>query len=412
MAESLDARDGRTREVSVSKRVAAPFIVLLCGLGLSALILMSGGEAPRQAPPSSAPLVRTVPAEPATVRMRVVAHGTVVPRTESELIPEVSGRVEWVSPALVSGGFFSAGDALFRVESLDYDLALEQARARLARAESDLSNSRTGHARQIDLAKQQAASEAARDDAINRLRVSEAAQREAVAALAKAERDLARTQVVAPYDGRVRSKQVDVGQFVNRGASVGTIYAVDYAEVRLPIQDEELAYLDLSLSGSLAGPDVDRVTVALKAHFAGSEHVWRGEIVRTEGELDPKTRMVNVVAQVRDPYSTASDRPPLSVGLFVEAEIAGAEVANVVVLPREALRGSDRVMVVDAEGKLRFRSVDVLRVSRDEVFVGGGLAAGEQVCVSSLETPIDGMAVRIRGETASVAAAPPDGASS
>jgi len=412
MAESLDARDAESRKLTLNRRLVAPFGVLLGGLAVSALILASGGESKLQSPPSSAPLVRTVPARLETVRMRVVTHGTVVPRTESELIPEVSGRVEWVSPALVSGGFFAADDPLLKIEALDYELALEQARARLARAQSDLANSSTAHARQIDLARQQAASEAARDDAINRLRVAEAVRREAVAELAKAERDLARTEVLAPYNGRVRAEQVDVGQFVNRGSSVATIYAVDFAEVRLPIQDEELAFLELPLSGTPAGTDAARVGVALKARFAGREHVWQGEVVRTEGELDPKTRMVHVVARVPDPYGTEGARPPLSVGLFVEAEIAGAELSEVVVLPRQALRGGNQVLIVDPQDKLRFRTVEVLRVSRDEVFIGGGLEAGERVCVSSLETPIDGMAVRLRREAASVAAAGPAGASS
>ncbi len=405
MAESLDAREARTERVWLSKRALAPIGVLILGLGLAALVLATSSEIERQQPMSTAPLVRVLDVEPATVRMRVSTHGTVVPRTESALIPEVAGRVEWVSPSLVSGGFFAVGDPLLKIEKLDYELALEQARARLARAQSDLSNARTAHARQIDLAKQQAASEAARDDAINRLRVAEAAKREAVAALAKAERDLARTEVLAPYDGRVRAEQIDVGQFVNRGASVATIYAVDVAEVRLPIQDEELAFLELPLAGALSVEE-SSATVSLKARFAGRDHVWQGEVVRTEGELDPKTRMVNVVAQVRDPYLTSNGRPPLSVGLFVEAEIAGAEVENVVVLPREALRGESSVLVVDRDEKLRFREVDVLRVSRDQVFVRGGLAAGERVCVSSLDTPIDGMAVRVRSDAASVAATP------
>lgn len=400
------------RRLRVGRRALAPFGVLLVGCALAALVLASKQEIEKKPPVSTAPLVRVLVAEPETVQMRVSTHGTVIPRTESALIPEVAGRVEWVSEALVSGGFFRADEPLLRIEALDYELALEQARARLARARSDLANARTAHRRQLDLSRQQAASDAARDDAINRLRVAEAAEREAIAALAKAERDLARTEVRAPYDGRVRSEQVDVGQFVNRGVSVATIYAVDVAEVRLPIQDEELAFLDLPLAARFDTEGVPRARVELRARFAGQEHVWQGEVVRTEGELDPKTRMVNVVAQVPAPYAIRGNRPPLSVGLFVEAEIAGPEVEDVVVLPREALRGEDQVLVVDRENKLRFRQVDVLRLSRNQVFLRGGLDRGDRVCVSSLETPIEGMAVRVRGEPASVAAAGPAGAAS
>jgi RND family efflux transporter MFP subunit len=358
--------------------------------------------------PIEVPLVRVLVAAPETIQLRVTTHGTVVPRTESELIPEVSGRVTWISPALVSGGFFSKGDALFRIEALDYEVELEQSRARLARAESDLANSRTAHARQIDLAARQASSEAQRDDAINRLRVAEAAKRETVALLARAERNLSRTEVDAPYDGRVRSERIDVGQFVNRGATVATIYAVDFAEVRLPIPDEELAFLDLPLiyeEHEPSGP----VVVTLRARFSGQDHEWQGEVVRTEGELDPRTRMVNVVARVPDPYAKNlsaknEQKPPLSVGLFVEAEILGATANDVVVIPRSALRKDNRVLLVGDDDRLSFHTVDVLRVSRDEVFVQGGLLPGQRICISPLEAATDGLLVRVRETPASIAA--------
>ncbi len=105
--------------------------------------------------------------------------------------------------------------------------------------------------------------------------------------------------------------------------------------------------------------------------------------------------MVNVVARVRDPYAEVNGTPPLAVDLFVDAEILGPEVEDVVVLPRSALRGASRVLIVDDEQRLRFRDVDILRLAHDEVFVRGGLTPGERVCVSPLEAPIEGMEVRV-----------------
>lgn len=385
-------------------RSLAPLFVLLGGFAVAALLIATGPRVEPRPPVVEAPLVRVLTASPETIQLSVSTHGTVAPRSESELIPEVSGRVTWVSPDLVSGGFFSQGEPLLRIEALDYEVELEQARARLARAESDLANARTAHARQIDLAAQQASSEAQRDDAINRLRVAEAAKRETLGSLAKAERNLARTEILAPYDGRVRSERVDVGQFVNRGAIVATIYAIDFAEVRLPIPDAELAYLDLPLvydEGETSKP----IAVTLRARFAGQEHEWQAEVVRTEGELDAQTRMVNVVARVPEPYARIEGKPPLSVGLFVEAEISGREVRNIVVLPRSALRGGDRVLIVDADERLRFRAVDVLRVSRDQVLVQGGLEDGDRVCVSPLEIAMEGMLVRVHENLSSAATA-------
>ena len=374
-----------------------PVVVLAGGFAMAALMIATGPDVAPRPSQAVAPLVRVVEANPTTVQLNASTHGTVVPRTESDLVPEVDGRVQQVSESLVSGGFFAKGDVLLAIDPLDYEVALEQARAGLARARSDLGNARKSHERQQDLVNRGATSDSQRDDALNRVRIAEATLREATARLARAERDLARTKIVAPYDGRVRSERVDVGQFVKRGTSIGTIYAVDFAEVRLPINDEELAYLDLPLAhagAELAQP----VPVVLRARFAGEEHEWQGHVVRTEGELDPKTRMVNVVAQVPDPYAPSADRPPLSVGLFVDVEIQGATLPNLVVLPRSALRGNNQVLVVDAQSQLRIREVDVLRSANDAVYITGGLSAGERVCISPLQSTVEGMAVRVLDE--------------
>ncbi|MFT5444304.1 MAG: RND family efflux transporter MFP subunit, partial [Myxococcota bacterium] len=358
----------------MNRRILAPILVLVAGFAVSGLLLVTGPKVEAVSPSVEAPPVRVMTVVPSALQLSVTTHGTVVPRTESELVPEVSGRVIWVAPSLVSGGFFAEGEPLLQIDALDYEVNLEQSRARLARAESDLANARLAHTRQLDLAAQEASSAAQLDDAINKLRVAEAAKREAVASLGKANRDITRTKVLAPYDGRVRNERVDVGQFVNRGSTVATIYAVDFAEVRLPVQDEQLAFLDLPLAAA-AVDDEPLATVTLRARFAGRDHEWQGEIVRTEGELDPRTRMVNVVARVKDPYATKGDTPPLAVGLFVEAEIQGDHENNVVVLPRSALHGKTRVMIVDAEQRLRFREINVLRLNRDEVLIQGGLVA-------------------------------------
>ncbi|MFT4714757.1 MAG: RND family efflux transporter MFP subunit [Candidatus Azotimanducaceae bacterium] len=376
------------------KRVVLPLIIIIFGFGLAATLIATGPKLEPKPVVSLVPLVRVMKVEPATIQMTTTTHGTVEPRTESELIPEVSGRITAISDAMVSGGFFSQGDMLLTIDPLDYEEALEQSKAGLARAKSELDNAQKAHIRQLDLAKRNLTSDAQKDDTSNRLSVAKASVREVIARLSRAERDLVRTEIRAPYDGRVRSEKVDIGQFVNRGNAVAMIYATDISEVRLPINDEELAFIDLSLATGGIGNNKP-VTVSLKADFAGAEHAWQGTVVRTEGELDPNTRMLNVVAQVQRPYEQSQNRPPLAVGLFVEAEIHGATFNNVVVLPRVALRPNNQVYVIDSEGKLRFRKVDVLRIVEEDVFIQAGLRRGELVCVSPLEAAIDGMPVRI-----------------
>jgi RND family efflux transporter MFP subunit len=207
-------------------------------------------------------------------------------------------------------------------------------------------------------------------------------------------RDLERTELRAPYAGRVRSESVDIGQFVNRGTPIARIYAIDYAEVRLPIPDEELAFLDLPLwradETEVEGPEV-----VLRARFAGADHEWRGRVVRTEGEIDPQTRMVHVIARIKDPYAASDDgRPPLAVGLFVRAEIQGRMASNVIVVPRTALRNRDQIFLVDGEDRLRVRTADILRTDRNRAFLRGGLQPADRLVVSVLEPAVDGMRVR------------------
>jgi RND family efflux transporter MFP subunit len=377
-------------------KLLLPFAMLLLGV-LGALALMATRPELETRPPEvPPPLVRVVSVQPEARQLSVITHGTVAPRTESDLLPEVSGPVVWVSSALVSGGFFEAGEPLLRIDPRDYEVALEQRRASLARAQSEHKRARKELVRRRGLAEREVASASQLDDALNAERVAAAAVREARAALEQAERDLGRTEIKAPFAGRVREERVGVGQFVNRGAPIAKLYAVDYAEVRLPVPDDELAFLDLPLLYRGETADGGGPEVLLRARFAGSEHTWRGRIVRTEGEIDAKSRMVHVVARVDDPYGRTQDpsRPPLAVGLFVEAEILGKQAENIVVLPRAAMRDRDQVLVLDEESRLRFRRVEVLRIARDQVVVRSGLAPGDQVCISPLETVVDGMSVR------------------
>ena len=325
--------------------------------------------------------------------MTVTAYGEVVPKTESGLVAEVAGRVVSVAPAMVSGGFFNRGDVLVEIERIDYETALGQARANLASVESDLSNAEREYARLRELAEHESLSESLLDDARNRLSIARASLHEAQLRVASAERDLKRTSLVAPYDGRVRTERIDAGQFVNRGESIATLYSIDFAEVRLPVHDDDLAFLPVTL-GRQADAARPGPKAVLKARFSGAVRSWPARIVRTEGELDPRTRMVNLIAQVEAPYNQVGHTPPLTVGLFVEAEIEGLAVENLVVLPRSALRADTRVYLVNADNRLVLRDVEVLRVVDETAYIQGGIVEGETICLSRLESPVEGQRVR------------------
>jgi len=378
-------------------------ILVLAGLGGLGLIA-SAPKIESVAPKKVFPAVRVMSGQPSDIPLWVRSQGTVAPRTESDLVPEVSGPVVWISPALVSGGFFNEGELLFRIDSRDYDANVGRARADVARAEGEDEHARAELRRQQGLAKSKATSPSHLSNARRASRVTAAVLDATRIALDQALRDLQRTAITAPFEGRVREEHVDVGQFVSRGAPVAKLYATDFAEIRLPIADRQLAFIDLpSLrSGTQLdqGPDV-----ILRTTFAGREHQWLGQIVRTEGEIDPRSRMVHVVARVRDPYGTSvpesgdgsptqtDDRPPLAVGLFVRAEIAGPLARGVVAVPRSALRNNQQILVVDTSNRIRKRDVEVIRIDHEEVLVRIALGPGERICISSPQIVVEGMQI-------------------
>lgn len=382
-------------------RIALPFVVL-AGAGLLTWQLIESPPVAEMIQPEiPPPLVETIVAKYASETLRVETEGTVVPRSETQLVPEVSGRVIEISPSLVAGGFFDEGEVVFRLDSREYELAVTRARAAIAQANLRLEMER----QEASLALEEWGLLGTGDPTPLALREPQIAEAQAAlasaeASLAQAEYDLERTTVRAPYAGRVRSENVDLGQFVSRGNAVGTLYSVDAAEIRLPIPDRELAYVDLPLGYRQDG-EVETDTgprVVLYANFAGRENRWEGRIVRTEGEIDPQTRMVHAIARVENPYDRSANaaRSPLAVGMFVRAEILGRSSDPVMSLPRAVIRGEDRVLVVDAENRLRFRQVEVFRLERNRVLVSGGITENDRIVVSPLENAIEGQLVRVQ----------------
>ena len=371
------------------RKFVIPGLIVVASIFAALTLMATSPHLEPSVPEPIAATVRVLEVKPESVQLTVHSQGTVAPNTESQLIPEVSGRVEWISKSLVNGGNFDRGDELLRLEDRDYRSSLERASAALARAEAEHQHAQYEFKRLESLEARKLASRSLMENALRAYKVTEAALLDARAGYAQASRDLERTRIRAPFTGLVRSESVDIGQFVSRGNAVATLYAGDEAEVRLPIADRQLAFLNLPVGIRGELPEHLQPAVTLSAEYAGQQLEWQGRIVRTEAQIDTMSRMVHVVARITNEGQTT----PLSVGLFVNAEIQGFTADEIVVLPRTAMREGNNVLVVDNDNRLRLRAVEPLRLYQDEVFIKQGLRAGERVCISPLQTAVDGMPV-------------------
>ena len=376
-----------------------PTAIVLLFLSVAAT-LMATAPVLEPANDSPTPLtvrVRTIETE--SIELKVHSQGSVAPSTVSQLIPEVSGRVTWTSPSLVAGGFFEAGQELARIDDLDYRNAQDRANAALRRATAEVEHAKYEYGRLRSLAERKLVSRSAFENGLRAYRVTQATFEDAQANSEQAQENVKRTLLKAPFTGLVRSENIDIGQFASRGQAIATLYANDVVEVRLPIADRQLAFLNLPPLRNGNFPEDMQPTVKLSADYGGQVRQWFGKIVRAEAEIDTSSRMVHLVARVE----SSEDSQDLSVGLFVTAEIAGLAVENIVRLPRSAIRNDNQVLVVDTENRLRFRDIQPLRLYRDNVLINAGLNPGERVCISAVQTAIDGMAVNPIAESSTKA---------
>ena len=359
--------------------------ILVAAVAVFLLLTSIRHEPPKKPAENLAMLVEVAVLEPVDARFPVRSQGTVRPRTETVLSSEISGAIVGISPKFIPGGVFNADDVLMRIDPTDYRVAVTQAEALVRQRRIEYEG-----AKKLRSQGYRAESEYAS---------AAAALATAEAELVRAKRNLERTEIRLPYAGMVRSKEADLGQFVNPGTRLGVTFATDYAEVRLPLTDRDLAFVDLpyaaeiTASGESEGPEV-----VLSAEQRGTLVEWPARIVRSEGVVDESSRVTYAVAKVDDPYALDSDHQPLPMGTFVTASIDGVAIEGLLRVPRHALHGSDQLLFVDSEGLLRIRTVSIVRADADYAYINRGAEAGERVILTAMEAPINGMPVRIADE--------------
>ncbi len=347
-----------------------PLLILSGSAAIAWLLISSRAELPRREAALVIPVVETMTVRPGPVPVTIHSRGTVTPKREIALVSEVSGRVVWVAPAFLEGGLVRAGDMLLRIDPIDYEVALSEAKAALASARLSLA--------EVQVVVKRAAIEEAE------ARVAAAEDR-----LRQAEVDLENTVIQAPFDAVVDAKHADLGQFVTTGTALMTLLDTGIAEVRLPVLPSDLPYLTYGRR-----PDGSWHQAALTARFGKLEYRWQARLVRLEQRVDEQTRVSYVVAEVDRPYDESRHGQALTVGQFVEATIAGAAIDPAVRIPRTALHDSAYVFLVE-EGRLIRRPVELLRRERDSAIVGQGLTGGEQVLLSRLDLMVEGMPVAV-----------------
>jgi len=383
----------------MSQKFILPLVIVGVSIALASFLYLQK-KPPRTAEAEKPTmLVNVVRAQRGVTEISVNAQGSVIPRTETTMVSEVAGLIIEVSPAFVAGGFFSKGDLLVRIDDRNYRAEVKRAEAAVAAAQTTI-NRETGLAEfareDWERAKKLLnSSKVASDLALRKPQLAEAfAQLEfARADLEKRLGDLDRTVIRAPYDGLVREKLADVGQFVNAGSPIASTFSVDVAEVRLPLPDKELPFLDLDDARFETGQGP---LVTLSADIGGRTNTWTGRIVRTEGVFDERSRVLYVVAQVEDPYNRHGNRwqHPLRMGTFVHARIAGEELDNVIRLPRSVLRGNNRVWTISSEDTLKPVDVQIVRSDENSILVSSGLTDGQLICTTLLDNPLPGTPVR------------------
>jgi RND family efflux transporter MFP subunit len=370
-------------------KIALPVLVLAGAFAGSRAIKNSAPEAQRRDAAPSMLSVEAMTLTPTDYPVVLLSQGTIKPTTETTLVSEVTGAVTQLSERFVVGSGFEAGEVLVQLDRRDYEIALTGARANVAQARAALEQERA-QGSQAAADWQQLGRRGTPSDLTLRkpqMAAAEAALSAARAEVERAQLDLQRTRIVAPYAGRVLATAVSDGQFVNRGTSVGSIYATDSVDVSLPLTSRQLEFLDLPADarGALAP------VVELETRVGNTTRTWSGRLVRTEG-IDAATQQLNILARVEQPF--ASPENPLRVGQFVNAKVAGRVLEDVFVVPRAAVRDGREVLVLDGESRVVRRPVVTAWADDDIIAIGEGLMHGDVLVTTPVATIADGTPVR------------------
>ncbi len=373
-------------------------LLILAAFGIGTMVFIALNKKPQPKEKSFNPFaVMGAYAVADDIRLQVTAQGEAQAQTEIDLVPEVGGKIVYVSPNFIQGGTFRKGETLIRIDDSDYKVAVIRAESGVAQAEQALAQEiAEGEIALRDfeeLGQGEPTALALRKPQRQR---AEAALQAAQAELQAANLQLTRTYVKAPFNGRVKAKNSDLGQFVSPGFRLGRIFSTNVFEVRLPLTDPDLQKLNLPIA-FVAKNRSTAPEVRLSAQVAGQEQIWKAHIMRTDSSYDTQTRALFAIAEIDDPYGkgVSQNGMPLAPGLFVTASIGGQKIDNVIVLPRDGLRPEDKVYVVDEVGKAEIRDVNVIDTTPEIAVLSAGVSPGELIIMSPMEQSRVSMTLKV-----------------
>lgn len=371
--------------MTLNKQIILPIAILVIGILL--FFIFSGMKKPPETKPQidNTPIVSVEEVQVSPITLNVKSYGIVNPKYETEIVAQVSGEVVELSPLFVRGGFIKKGQLLARIDPSDYESALIDAEAKMASArasleteeaqgkvaENEWKNITHSSPSELSLRKPQLAQELAN-------------VKSAQASVLKAKRNLERTEIKAPYDALIESRHIGLGSFVVTNTNVGKILGTATAEIRLPVADQQLQYLN----GNGVNADV-----LLEGTYSGAVKEWQAQISRSEGVIDSTSRMSYLVAEIKDPYllmSKSQNAIPLRFGSYVNAKIIGKHIEQATSVPLYLIKDG-RVAILNDESKLHFSPVKIIRNDGANVIVSSGLHSGDNIIISALDYPIEGM---------------------
>ncbi len=379
-------------------KIALPVVIILIAAGAMVALIAGRPEPKKEVKKDLGALVRTLTVEKQNSRVIVTGTGTVHAAQEVSIIPQVSGEVVQVAPSMVAGGFFEKDELLFKIDDTDYVLALEQAKAVKSQAELNLVT--------IESRARVARMEWERIESDNvdttpnplvlygpQLENARAELASAEAAVKQAEINLKRTEIRASFNCRIRSENVDLGQYVRAGSSVAVVAGTDTAEVIVPLPLDELSWLVVPVEDSEKNGSFAKIHM----NISGKDYEWQGRVVRSTGEVDTKSRMTEIVIEVKDPYGLLNKgnvSKTLVSGSFVEVSVKGKTLNDVFIIPRVAVRDNSTVWIMGKDNLLRIRKIYIVRYERENVIVKDGLDDGERVVLTTVSGAADGMKLR------------------